>query len=380
MNKKIIVGSFVSVITLLVCSTALSFAWYDTSDVLKIDNMEVSLSGDEDLLIGLKKSSKKSDYKSVIEQSELKTVDKFKPVSSMCSNNWMKDKAKDPTFYDSYDMGDATFVPGEPGYVLPVETKATSGYFSQELYLYSEHDYAAVLDENTFLVPDLEKNKAQAKKFAEEHPEMGTEAEILAQLNALVNSARISVLVTTDDFYAYKIIDPYRQSNAPTLLGGTLDTDLDGIIDYWTKADQTKYEILFGEVNDRSKIIYDFNEEDPEPLPNEERTWYNAKHAKDTNIIDLDASSENGLEIKQECALSVSENAALTERLLSGGVLTPKEKEAYLYMPVEAFTPTRIVLSIYFEGWDFDNINSTMAASFKTDIGFKAIDKALLFS
>lgn len=382
--RKLIVGSFLCLITMLVCSTAFSLAWYATSDFLQIQYFELNIAGDEELFIGLKNSTDKKDYSQLIEQSQLKTVDKFKPVSSMCSYKWMDKKAQNPILYESYNKGSMQFIDPTgttPGYVLPEEIPAESGYFSQELYLYSEKNYYAVLDASTTFVIDEEKNKARAHELADAHPEMGTYEEILAQLNLLVQSARISVLTTRDDFYSYKIVDPFRNSNKPTQFGGLMDSDLDGEFDYWTKSTGStyeKYEILYGEVNDRSKIVYDYNAEQHETLPTDERTWYNAQHSKNTNIFDLIKSNENGLTIKNESALSITENAEITQRLKDHGSLTEEEKQSYVYIPVDAFKPTRIVLSIYFEGWDFDNINCTMSGSFKTDIAFSVMDRSIV--
>lgn len=380
--RKFIIASFLSIITLLVCSTAISFAWYATGDILTIDNMEISIAGDEELFIGLKNSTDRSDYSQVITQDQLKKVDKFKPVSSMCSNNWMSSKAQNPIFYDSYNKGEMHFVEDPsgqtPGYVLPQEIAAENGFFSQELYLYTEKDYYAIVDASSLFVNDEAKNKAKAKELAETHPEMGTEDEILNQLNLLIQSGRISILITKDDFYSYKIIDPCRETLNPTLLGGVIDSDLDGEFDYWVKSDHSKYEILFGEVNNRSNIAYNYYTEDVEPLPVDKRTWFNANHAKNSNIIDFDASYQKGLAIKEESALSIAENANLTERLKAHGSLSEKEKESYVYIPVDAYKPTRIVLSIYFEGWDIQNINCTMSGSFKADIAFSVMDRSIV--
>lgn len=370
--KRLFVGSFTAIAAVLVCSASISLAWYESDHTLYIDTFDVSLSKIGDFAISLDGIN----YKDRIEQSELKQVEYFKPVSSMCSSTWMNALSDYPVFYGDYDYSKMKFVSDvsgqTPGYVEPELIPAQNGYFSQEFYLRSEANYTAIIDPSTTFYADEEKNAVTAKNLAITHPEMGTEAEIKAKLDGLINSARISFLIMDEykSVYYYKIIDPTR--NNDVYLGGILDGDLSGTFDYWTKSDKSKYEILFGEVNDRSLIKYKYNESYV-PTPYEDRTWYTASHEAKTNIIDFENST--GLNIKKEVSCSLAENETLVnENLLGGKGLTDEEKASLVYIPLKAYRPTRVVISIYFEGWDYDNLNSTMNGSFKSNIVFNVVD------
>ena len=62
---------------------------------------------------------------------------------------------------------------------------------------------------------------------------------------------------------------------------------------------------------------------------------------------------EAGLEIKKENSLSL------------------EEVEDKFEFPVYENKSTRVVMTIYLEGWDLDCVNSTMGASIKTEMSFK---------
>ena len=48
-----------------------------------------------------------------------------------------------------------------------------------------------------------------------------------------------------------------------------------------------------------------------------------------------------------------------------------KNDDTSILIPLESGVPTKIVFSIYLEGWDLDCINATMGASFNTKLSFK---------
>ena len=41
------------------------------------------------------------------------------------------------------------------------------------------------------------------------------------------------------------------------------------------------------------------------------------------------------------------------------------------HFPIRSETPTKVVVSIYIEGWDLESINGTMGATFSAGVGFK---------
>ena len=67
-------------------------------------------------------------------------------------------------------------------------------------------------------------------------------------------------------------------------------------------------------------------------------------------------SKANGFEIAKEDSLWL-------------GAL--KGDNTNLLIPLTSGVPTKIVLSIYLEGWDLDCVNATMGASFISKLSFK---------
>lgn len=370
--RKAIVGLFTTLIALIVSTTVLTFAWYGSSNKLRIDTFTLQFSGEGAIYIGADPS--KTPDKAELKYEELKQTGEFVPVSAMLASSWMKAKQQSPTFFNNYTTADAKFIETKSGkYVQPCETIATEGFYSQDIYLYSPSSYTAVIDsEKTFIKPNLEKNKAMAKKIKEERIDPRTQEEILEELNKIVESTRISILTLHEDRYSYSIIDPNKNMEELVRYGGLLDSDLSREYDYLTDENKDRYEILFGEVNDRSLIKYKEKTESS-ILPVGEPTWYNSGHAKNCYPIDLENSV--GLEIKEEPSLSLEENKDYLNNVSS---LTTEEKNKLTLIPINASQTTHIVVSIYLEGWDNDNINDTMAASFDCNINFKTMDRHII--
>lgn len=369
--KKAITGLFLTIIALIVTSVSLSLAWYSNSNILKIESFELELAGNEELYIGTNPDEEFT--RQHLSASDLKEVGKFKPVSAMFSSKWMKDKATNPTFFDSYQSNESNFDdPDNPHYAIPVETAAEDGFFSQEIYLYSKSSYCAVIDtQETYIRANHEMNLARARELIREGDQR-SEEEITNELDQIADSTRISILTTHEDRYAYSILDPNKKENEIVRYGGLLDNDLSGQYEFLTAKNLDRYEILFGEVNDRSLIRY--GEKTSEEIPPEGKVnWYNSGHAK--NCYPVDFYKSTGLEIKQEPSLSLTENDVYLDKLSS---LSPEEKDKLLIVPIDARKPTRIVVSIYCEGWDKDNINDTMAASFDVKLSFKTMSRHII--
>lgn len=372
MEKRIISLSLI-LGTLLVTTTVTStLAWYQARNVVYINDIDITLRAKEDLFIATK--DQEDAYKQFIDYSELKKIGDFKPVSSMFSSKWISQKETTPTFYDIYNDGGNLVEENGVFYGEPTEEIATEGFYSQEFFLKSKSRYYAVLDPNelrTFIVPNEEKNAIVAQKMHDKNPSLGTVEEIIEKLNNLVNSIRFSILVDYKDHYDYKIFDICK--NGITKLGGIMDTDTNGFYDYATNyAPNTRYETVFGEVNDRSLLKYNYNSTATDPVDNP--SWFHAAHADDVYMVDMEKSIENGFEIAEEVSTTLAEYDELKQKV-EKGISTKEEREDFLYIPVDANEATRIVISIYLEGWDLDNVNETMEASFDCQFTFGVIDR-----
>ena len=97
MKKSIffVLSSFV--IVLATASTNMTIAWFNTNDKLHVEGIDISFDSYSDLLISTKNEI--DSFKQHIDYEELKKVKFFEPVSAMKSADWIKEKAKNPTFW-----------------------------------------------------------------------------------------------------------------------------------------------------------------------------------------------------------------------------------------------------------------------------------------
>ena len=190
--------------------------------------------------------------------------------------------------------------------------------------------------------------------------------EITEKLNGLRDCLRMSILVNTEDDYSYYIIDPYKEQGETIYLGGTLDNDGDGYYDVYTDNQGHKKEVIYGDVKDRSKLVYD-DPVDPqgevELLENKRHFFGNSFEAK--NRIDAYTFNQTN---SSDSHIAIEETYTLDQ--VSGS-------NTELLIPCYHEIPTEIVVSVYLEGWDKACINDTMGASFDTKIGFKFLRRIL---
>ena len=165
-RKTIILSTLVGIIALSVASLGITFAWYQASNLLNVDNIVVQIESDRDLWFSTSfdeswdREEFEKHFKSILtdEEGELNVPSFYSPVSSMYCSKWVNNRAEKPVYYDILNV-------------------ATSGYFSQDLYLYCNDDAYVTLDlEQTFIEFF---NTAYARTLMKQHPELGmTEREI----------------------------------------------------------------------------------------------------------------------------------------------------------------------------------------------------------
>lgn len=361
MNKKrIITSALIGTIALAGLSVSLTLAWYGASDRLSVNSLDVSITSTTNLKI-----STSSDLDTFVSDLDLSPKDEefvFSPVSSMKKDSWMSVKSDTPFFYDCSNK----FAIGLNGEHNPEQAKY--GFFQQKVYLLNTGvDYYATLDTDpesltaSIFEANDEVNYARAEQLKNENPEWDMEvSEIKDKLDSLVNCLRISILVTEENHYNYYIIDPTKQNGDVTYLGGRLDNDRNGYYDVYSN-----HEIIYGEYNDISKVVYD----DPTNNPGQSGQETSLKDQYFGNSFEAEskgtaytfneqASLANGFEFAKEESFSLSDIDSEATKLL---------------IPCYSNVPTEIVVSIYLEGWDLDCINSTMGASFTTKLSFKLL-------
>lgn len=340
--KKRIVILFTSIIAALVTGISVTVAWYASGQSMFIEDIELSLRGEKELFIST--SGEEGSFKETLTKDDLIKVDSFRPITSSQSSLWLENKEPLPKFRDGYPCEDKPIVP-----------QAHDGFYQQELYLYSDDDVIATLDKEAVMFTANEtRNRQKAKELRNEYSEL-TEDEIFNNLNQISKSMRYSILIPDEENYAYYIIDPTKTED--TLFGGVLDSNRSGYFDTYEK-DNEIFEKVYGEIEDYFKIVYD----DPNPqdiLATGPLTCFNANKMKGTRSFNLQKSINNGLKIAKENSISND------------------EFETKLQIPLVSQEPTKIVLSIYIEGWDLDNTNLVQHASFFAGLKFKILKENL---
>ena len=355
--KKIILTLYVSIIALSTVGLSFSIAWYSNSTKLKVDAFRLSIDTEDELKIST--TAEYSDSKTHLTQADLKTTTLFTPVTTAHSADWIAAKSQTPVFYDD-TLGN-----------IDLELKVMqSGYYSQDLYLFSDNDVFVTIDPtSTFMNPNLGYNYSHAQAVwnrvqtsddpADEYLKGLSVDEIEERLNKIVEAMRFSILVPEIEHYQYAIIDPHKDEDV--YLGGLLDNDIDRYYDY-EEVNNELVESVQGEINDRSLIAYkdapivDTDYENPSREPNA----FNAKHKAGVKLFDRETSiNVNGLQIAKEKSLSLDE------------FTNDKRPFAPLLIPVYKNQPNKIVVSIYIEGWDLESVNYTMGATFNAGLQFQ---------
>ena len=246
MNKRRVVITVLTLdIALLLSGVSLTVAWYGSGSHLRVSNINIALQTPEELLIGVNDHDLVSE---LTENNGLYKVDHYSPVSSMYSSSWLSEQKALPEFRNGYDSATRSF----PS-TYTTSSKATSGFYRQELYLYSDMNVWVTLDKETLsFKEDTAKNEVKADEYVSDHPGSSKE-EVLANLNSVKKSLRLSILDPNLDAYKYFIVDPYKEES--TYLCGALDVNKDGYYDSYSE-NATQYEFVYGEYSNEDKILY----------------------------------------------------------------------------------------------------------------------------
>ena len=351
-KKNLMIAGLGMINAALVASIGLSLAWYSTGAVLYVHQIEVSFRGDKKIYVGLDEDT--DNYKETMIFGDKEHSKNYYPISSMFSDEWINEKASKPRFRSEYTSISHNDVDSYTKSDLI--TVDEDGYFSKEIYLYCESNVILTLDsEQTTFIPDEEGNRKTAHNLASSSNE---EEEIYQELNDVVKSLRCSVLIPDEDDYQYYIVDPYKEED--TYLCGLMNYDeVDAYYDSY-QYDDERYEFFYGEYNDESKLIYDEpSEEDSELIGRANK--FNAKHKAGVHTVNLERSIENGFIPKVEPSINLKEADIKMEEGNADGIR----------IKLKAFIPTKVVLSLYLEGWDIDNTSLVEQGQFYANIKFK---------
>ncbi len=342
--KRVTVLFLASAIAFSSLALSFSLAWYSQGRNLEVDNLIMRVETETDLLIS--PSGEEGTFVDSLTRENLNQVAAFIPVTSMDSASWIN-TSDQPVFYDCTN----SLVPSSGN---PFVDVANYGFFRQTLYLYSNRSVTVSVDgESSFLEANEEANAAYAKTLAAQFPSK-TEETYLEELNSLEKAMRISLFVPNQR--TYSIIDPCKEGD--TYYGGILDNSKNRYYDSYGK-DGERYEAVYGSVNDRSLILYDAPSHG-DIMTEGEYTAFNANHQAGVHLYDPEASAANGFQIEKENACSWLD-------------LEKPFRQNPVEIPLNAYTPTPVVVSIYLEGWDRESVNSTMGGNFTAQLDFKII-------
>jgi hypothetical protein len=228
------------------------------------------------------------------------------------------------------------------------DSVAEGGYFQFEFYVKTNRDAYVYLSPDTTLLSDHDRNESIARQ---KHLDA-------AELDHLSKCARVSFY---SEEYGYTIFEPNVEESSHTPFAGRLDLNpTDGYYD-----NDGEKETMFGEYNRDEATLY-YDEEARVSDITGEASCFNAKTADGVAALDVPKSIKEGnLKIATEKTYSLSE-------------LTPDEegqslKHPLLYAPLNE--PTRLVVTVYVEGWDYDTISSVASGYFNLDLKFSAFFK-----
>ena len=333
-KNKIILTLYVGIIALSTIGLGASLAWYINSNQLFVNAIDITIAGDSDLRISESDDIDSFVYEIDHTESRLNTV--FEPITNAYSGDWIAQKKETPVFYDDtlnwQELNDGSL-------------------------FYSRHTLKILFSLEVLQMVTRRTTAAVTMKFKDL-----TVEQIEERLNKLVEAMRYSILIPDQNSYKYIIIDPNKtkEENKVVEYGGLLDVDVDGVYDSYIN-ETTRYEKVYGDISNRDKIVYK-----DEMLPvdsqledtTKDTSAFNAAHKAHTKLFDKEASIANGVVFNTEKSYGLYDFAP-------SNYLKPLE------IPLTAFEPKKIVLTIFIEGWDLESVNYTMGATFDSKISFK---------
>ena len=342
-SKKVLI-EIVSFSLALIALTTTTYAWYNIANNLRVNNIEVGSKNPSNFKIGLKnEDSGNIDYYSDISKSDLVNHGQYVndaslyPVSSMYQSLWLND------FTDLSSLSlYPTFRNISPSFDVRKGEIATKGFYSIEFYFLANHDMYLYLDSSTSLKADREKNKnyANANKLNSD------------DLNKVEDTMRLSFLSSE----GYKIFEPNVDESSHTYFANRLDLSKDGYFD----LDSANKEILYGEytLENGKSLVYDENARIDTIEGN--ASAFNACSYQSASPLDILKSEEDGLIRSHENSLTL-------------GQLSNQSDLEMSIVHLSSGTPSRVIVSLYEEGWDIDHVDSIMYSSFNVNLVFTAL-------
>lgn len=352
-NRKLFVVGLLSFALTLTASVTSTYAWFAVSEAGKVSFAKLSITEDHSLQIGLKESDGNITYYDAVDDNILKDhFSNYVPgsplsdTSSMYQDLWLNE---DTDYETALPILRNAYSKNGDHHKSEV---ATSGFYQFEFYFKADSDMYLFLDYNdTYCKPLHDTNQKLADSSN------GTIS--VDDLDNVVNATRVSFF-SKDGFTIY---EPNQLSSSKTVFGGILDaTSKDGYYDY----DSNKKEIVYGEYDDDASLVYD-SAYDTDSTLNGRATCFNAIHKAGIERFNYEESVKKGLSFKQEKTYTLNQLAInQSQGQFDEESMRPLAK-------LKENTPTRVVVTIYLEGWDLDVTEAIGNGSFTLALGFRGL-------
>ena len=329
-------GAFLLALTTSVTAT---YAWFELTNAQKVAEIGMKVEQGSPLEIGLKRNLGDTiDYYEAIGDKELSEHfpsyspgAKLSPVSGMNLGDWYnQDTDLSRAFPELYSLS--------PGIASPIRT--SQGYICFEAYFRSaQPGYLFLEKEGTKIVPEKEINRETEAYYGLSE----------GSLDKVVDCVRVSFLSNE----GYYILDLEKEGD--TAFSGRLDLNGDG---YYDSLDGQ--EIVYGQYTGEPV----FGESLQSDLDNEEGEPKTSSGIRPF----LEAESKaNGYAPAIEPAYPL-DAFCLKENEPS---FDPTRQFPLAYLSADE--PTRVVISLYLEGWDKDADESVVDGTFSLDLCFTCL-------
>lgn len=353
-NRKLFVVGLLAFALTLAASVTSTYAWFAVTEAGSVSFAKLSIGEDHSLQIGLKESDGNITYYDTIDDKILKNhFSNYVPgsplsdTSSMYQDLWLNEDTDYETALPILRNAYSTNGDHHKSEV------ATSGFYQFEFYFKADSDMYLFLDyTDTYCNPLHEVNQKLA--------DSSNGSISVTDLDNVVNATRVSFF-SKDGF---TIFEPNQLSSSKTVFGGILDATIkDGYYDYDTSS---KKEIVYGEYDDDAELVYDSAYDTDSTLVGR-ATCFNAIHKAGVERFNYEESVAKGLSFKEEKTYTLNQLAIKQSQ-------GQYDKESMRPLAkLKENTPTRVVVTIYLEGWDLDVTEAIGNGSFTLALGFRGL-------
>ncbi len=353
-NRKLFVVGLLAFALTLTASVTSTYAWFALSDAGKVSFTKLVIGEDHSLQIGLKEEDGNISYYDSVNDSILQSHflnyvagSPLADTSSMYQDEWLNENTDYETAFPV--LRSAYRVNGDHH----KSEIADNGFYQFEFFFKADSDMYLFLDyTGTVCSPLHELNQKLA--------DSSNGSVSVKELDNVVNATRVSFF-SKDGFI---IFEPNQLSSSRTVFGGALDATVkDGYYDYDSR---TGKEIVYGEYDDESTLVYEPSKDTDSTLEGR-ATCFNAKHKAGIQSFNYEKSVENGLSFKQETTYTLNQ-LAINQ---SQGQFDEETMKPIAKLKQNA--PTRVVVTIYLEGWDLDVTEAIGNGSFTLALAFRGL-------